>query len=215
MSYRINRAIGYGMPFSQFEELCILPRGNADVSDVLYETFKNLYDADLTVDDKIYRALFYGDGLKPSTILDPKLLNLEFRGTEIGHAIELFELVSTPDETTDIIFFPNLNFRRRWYRTDDDIDFAFERFRDSPDGADTEPQDYTKYVKFGHYPFTNDIMDYNGNPLKWDHYMSTLHSRDDWLPGIPSEIRWYLTQFGVMLNEGVNQLRPVFAQWWN
>jgi hypothetical protein len=31
---------------------------------------------------------------------------------------------------------------------------------------------------------------------------------------VPGEIRWYMTKHRILTNEGVNELRPVLAQWW-
>lgn len=224
MSYRINRAMGYGMPYEQFKDVCILPKDNDDVLDgvlnVLYNAFEKLTDADLTVDDKLYRALFYGDGVKPAPVLQTRLLAEDFtrvsnKPCTIGKAEDLFVTVTTPDETTDIIFFPNLYFRKKWYRWDDELDYAFEQWRSgSGDRSSAQgPQDFTIYTEYGHHPFSYDIMDINGNPLKWE--PARLNQHSNWIPAVPSEIRWYLTQHGIMFNEGVNQLRPVVAQWWS
>lgn len=204
--------MGYGLPFAKFEELCILPKHKDGIGESLYDAFSALTDADLTIDDKFTRALIYGDGPKPSIIIEPRLLKTDITNFEIGSAIELYKMVSTPDRTTDVIFFPNLYYRTKWYRWDDDLDYAFERYNVIKED-EVLPRDFTKYTKFGHYPYTNDIMDLNGNPVNWDHYNIDL--RSDWVPGIPSEIRWYLTQHGIMLDEGVNQLRPLIAQWWD
>lgn len=217
MGYRIHRAMGWGMPINKFEDFYTGPADEYGVTESLYELFNKLTDADLTVDDYVYRALFYGDGLKPHPICQKRLLAAEYNSDirdydKIGSATDLFAFVSTPDETTDVIFFPNLYYRSRWCRWDDDLDFAFERYRSNND--DNEPRDFTRYVRFGHYPWTNDLMDINGNPVHWDHY-TALNQRTDWLAAVPSEIRWYLTQYGVMTQQGVNELRPVIAQWWS
>lgn len=213
MSYRIHRAMGWGMPHSQFKELCLINEDEHD--DGIYDVFGKLTDEDLTVDDKLYRALFYGDGLKPYPIFQKRLLTTEFdtrdNPSPTGRAEDLFEWICTPDETLAILFFPNLLQRKKWYRWDDDLDYAFEAQRGEDEGA---PRDFIKYTRFGHYPWANELMDHDGNPLAWQHY-TVLGRRDDWLPAVPSEIRWYLTQHGIMNQSGVNQLRPMIAQWWS
>lgn len=220
MSYRIHRGMGWGMPIARFDELCQLPKDEDGATESLYKAFSRLTDEDLTVDDKIYRALFYGDGLKPYPILQKRLLATGYDTYGVdpspaGRATDLFEFVSTPDETTDVIFFPNLYHRSKWYRWGDDLDYAFERFRDGDaNEALRAIRDFIRYTKFGHYPWTNDLMDHDGNPLEWQHY-TLLDKRDDWLPAVPSEIRWYLTQHGIMDHAGVNELRPLIAQWWS
>lgn len=218
MSYRIHRAMGWGMPYGRFAELTTIRRRLMD-GETLYGTFDRLRDEDLTVDDKLYRALFYGPGQKPYPIFQKRLLATGFdehgkKPSKAGKASDLFTYVSTPDETTDIIFFPNLWYRSKWYRWDDDLDCVFEQHRNTGDDNLDEPRDFTTYTEFGHYPWTNSIMSMDGDPIAWDHY-TLLKRRDDWLPAVPSEIRWYLTQHGILDREGVNQLRPVIAQWWS
>lgn len=217
MSYRIHRGMGWGMSIARFDELCQLPKDEDGVTESLHTAFTRLSDEDLTVDDKIYRALFYGDGLKPYPILQKRLLATGYDTYGVdpspaGRATDLYTFVSTPDETTDVMFFPNLWYHSKWYRWDDDLDYAFERYRD--DDNDGSPRDFTKYVRFGHYPWQNSLMDCNGDPCEWQHY-TLLNKRDDWLPAVPSEIRWYLTQHGIMDHAGVNELRPLVAQWWS
>lgn len=217
MGYRIHRAMGWGMPYIRFEELCLIKDDDGS-SEAVYSVLNKLTDGDLTVDDKLYRALFYGNGLKPYPIHQKRLLatGYDTYGAEpspTGHATDLYTTVSTPDETTDIIFFPNLWYRSKWYRWDDDLDYAFERTRDA-DEDKCGPRDFTTYTNFGHYPWTNELMSENGDPLPWEHF-TVLKRRSDWLPAVPSEIRWYLTQFGILDGNGVNQLRPVIAQWWS
>ena len=209
MSSHICRAMGYGMAFEKFEELCILPKHKDGVGESIYETFSKLTDADLTIDDNVTKVLMYNGGPRPPHISEPRLLWAE---NKVGHATELYELVSPADGPTDIIFFPNLYFKTKWYHWDDDLDYAFERYTIEEDRF--VPRDVVKYTKFGYYPFSYDIMDLNGNPLNYD-YHGKLGLRNDWVPGIPSEIRWYLTQFDIMLHEDVNQLRPLIAQWWD
>lgn len=217
MSYRIHRAMGWGMPYTQFEELCLVKDEDGS-GEAVYSVLSKLTDADLTVDDRVYRALFYADGIKPYPIIQKRLLATKYDGHSLplspaGAPADLFEIISTPDETTDIIFFPNLYYRDKWFRWDNELDYAFEKIRD-PDEDKCGPRDFTTYTKFGHYPWTNDLMDVNGIPVAWDHF-TNLSKRQDWLPAVPSEIRWYLTQFDIMDNQGVNQLRPLIAQWWS
>lgn len=217
MGYRIHRAMGWGMPYTRFEELCLVKDEDGS-GEAVYSILSKLTNEDLTVDDNLYRALFYGDELKPYPIFQKRLLatGYDVHGEEpskAGRATDLYTTVSTPDETTDIIFFPNLWYRSKWYRWDDDLDYAFERTRDI-DEDKCDPRDFTTYTRFGHYPWTNELMSANGDPIPWDHF-TLLKRRSDWLPAVPSEIRWYLTQFGIMDREGVNQLRPVIAQWWS
>lgn len=230
MSYRIYRAMGWGMPYERFKNISFIPD-----DDDLYDHFSKLTDQNLTVDDKIYRALFYGDGPRSFPIIQKRLLATGYDDgntrTPAGPATDLFATVSTPDDTTDVIFFPNLYYRKKWYRWDNELDYSFELYRSEADdyswkesqqskrtvldsNIDNGPRDFTKYVSFGHYPWTNSIMDLSGNPLPWNDNYCNLNTIE-WLPDIPSEIRWYLTQYGVLDQKGVNMLRPIVAQWWS
>ena len=209
--------MGWGMPSKRFDELCLV-RDEDGSCEALDSVLSKLTDSDLTVDDKLYRALFHGDGLKPYPILQKRLLATGYddKGQEpspAGRATDLYTLVSTPDETTDIIFFPNLWYRSKWYRWDDDLDYAFEQYRDDGNN-DGYPRDLTTYGSFGPHPWTNELSDLDGNPIKWENH-TLLAKRTDWMPAVPTEMRWYLTQHGILLNDGVNQLRPVIAQWWS
>lgn len=210
--------MGWGMPYKQFEELCLVKDEDGS-GEAVYSVLNKLTDDDLTVDDKLYRALFYGEGLTPYPIFQKRLLATDYdvfgkEPSKAGNAADLFAAVSTPDETTDIIFFPNLWYRSKWFRWDDDLDYAFEQHRNTGDDNLDEPRDFTTYTEFGPYPWTNSLMSIDGDPIAWDHY-TLLKRRSDWLPAVPSEIRWYLTQFGIMDRDGVNQLRPMIAQWWS
>ena len=207
--------MGWGMPFERFSEMCLI-KHDGGAYHALDEVFGQLEDADLTVDDKLYRSLFYGEGRKPRPILQKRLLATRYdaNGQEpspAGLGTDLYTTVTTPDETTDIIFFPNLRYRKKWCRWDDDLDYVFEQYRD---GIDSEPRDFTVYGSFGHYPWTNELSDLDGNPIPWEDH-TALANRTDWMPAVPTEIRWYLTQHGILFNDGVNQLRPVVAQWWS
>lgn len=224
MGIRIKRSIGWGMPWTQFVELCSAPDKN-NVYEWLDEVFDKLTDEDLTVDDAVYKALFYGDSAtRPSMILQKRLLATKFEGfgkepSPAGRAEDLFTVTWNGDDIAHIVFYPTLAMRAKWYRSDDDMDYAFEAIRgENGEPAESEEgygaRDITVYRRYGHYPWSNYIMDHAGNPLPWEHY-ALLNKRNDWAPGVPSEIRWYLTQHGIMYNQGVNQLRPIVAQWWS
>ncbi len=224
MGIRIKRSIGWGMPWDQFVELCTAPDKD-DVSEWLYDTFGALTDQDLTVDNDVYRALFYGTAeARAPMILQKRLLATQFEDFgrapgPTGRAEDLFSITWEGDEYKDIIFYPNLQTKSKWYRYDDDMDYVFESVRgeagepgECEEGYDI--RNFTVYKRYGHYPWSNYIMSHDGTPLQWEHY-ALLNKRDDWVAGVPSEIRWYLTQHGIMYNEGVNKLRPIVAQWWS
>lgn len=223
MSYRLHRAMGWGMPWDQFKSLCLLrSEDEDDVSELLSEKFNGLTDADLTVDcneQRVIDALSYNGTARPSKIMERRLLSRNYTdyGTEptyIGSADDLYTLVMNPDATTDIIFFPNLNYRKKWYRYSDDMDYMFEQHRESDDEpGDADCRDFTKYTQFNPYPFITYIANLQGDPIKYE-YFGDLKHRTDWMPAVPSEIHWYLQRFEILDRQGICQLRPVIAQWW-
>jgi hypothetical protein len=225
MGIRIKRSIGWGMPWAQFVELCNAPDKN-DVSEWLYDTFHNLKDKDLIADSKVYSALINGDAVRYApSILQKRLLAKKFtmkinESVELGSAVDLFDTVyNGGDDNIAIIFYPSLHYRSKWYRSDDDIDYAFESVRgDNGEPAYSEEgysaRDFVVYKRYGHYPYSNYITTLDGTPVEWDHY-ALLNKRDDWIAAVPGEIRWYLTQHDILDFTAVNQLRPIVAQWWS
>ncbi|SCW95975.1 hypothetical protein [Ancylobacter rudongensis] len=224
MSYRIHRGIGYGMPWAKFNELTALPRDENGASESLYSVFGSATDEQLTVPDEHYKELFYGESRRP-VILEKRLLSETFTNggrekAEIVSGHQLFQIVSTPDDTEHVMFFPNADYGRRWYRWDDMLDYQFEAYRDSVPEGDVvsrgdscPPRDFANYLPYGHYPFANDLMLADGTPVAWNHF-TIVERHPEWLPAVPSEIRWYLQKLGVLTDAGVNELRPLLAQWW-
>lgn len=226
MSYRINRAMGWGMPWPMFEKLCLLPTHKHDAYEALSARFADVTGDDLTVPNEVHTTLFHANGpVRAPIIFEKQLLALEYtdgdrKTVKLGPATDLYEIVHNTDKLTDIVFFPNLAIKKRWCRFDDDMDYAFEQWsikqrgkKLGDRGAQSGPRDFTIYTGYGHYPWANNLMLADGTPVAWDHF-TTVEEHPEWLPAVPSEIRWYLTKLGVLFNEGVNELRPVIAQWW-
>ena len=218
MGIRIHRSMGYGMPWALFEELNTLPHDDDGAAESIHSVFSKLTDADLTIDDESYKRCFYTANVPP--ILEKRLLAEKFTNggreeTTLGRPHQLFDIAMSPDEIEHILFFPNLNYAGQWYRNDDGLDYAFEQYRDGDGsrGSSCEPRDFVKYLGYGPYPFTNYLMLEDGSPVPWDYYWE-VERHPEWLPAVPSEIRWYLTRHGVLDNAGVNKLRPLIAQYW-
>lgn len=223
MGTHIERAMGWGMTWEAFQALTTL-----DMSDrkpyednKLYSTFNAATDEMLTV-PKAERG-WEAPGL---AMVELRLLSQTFtdygrREAKIGRAEELFSAVGS-DDTTHVLFYPSLLQRQRWYRRNDDLDYAFEQARhlfdeSAPDGLGEvrDPRNFVAFPKFGFYPWANDLMDkLTGEHVPWDHF-TLLEQRTDWAPAVPKEIRWYLKKLNVMDDNGINQLRPMIAQWWD
>jgi hypothetical protein len=217
MGVRIHRAMGWGLPWFKFEELTSISRGPDGGCDFLQYRFEELTDADLTVDDESYSRFFNQRHVMP--IFEKRLLSKTYtdggrRPAVLGNASDLFCSVGC-DETEHVIFFPSLYYREKWYRYDDDMDYAFERWRDGEGrGEHSEPRDFYSYVEYGHYPWTNYVMLEDGTPTPWEHFLE-VNKHPEWVPAVPCEIRWYLTKHNILKDDGVNQLRPIVAQWWS
>lgn len=235
MGIRIHRAIGWGLEWNRFEELTTLGCEAHETDDALRAAFDNARPEDLVVPMSIRDQAFYaGPGPRRSIMIDNNLLALDFEfddteteadedGKErrkrippkLARPDDLFTTVSDPDNTQAVMFFPNASEAKRWYRFDDMLDYQFEALRDGRDG-DPTPREIIEWPKFGHYPYSNHLMDpRDGSPLAWDVFWRLDETYPDgWAPDVPSEIRWYLPKLGVLDDAGVNQLRPILAQWW-
>lgn len=216
MGYRIHRAIGWGIDFKKMQKHCLV---DLNEEDGLYGFFNKFSDKDLTISKEESRVVW--DTKNVYSILERRLLSKNFtsygtiKATGIGQASDLFEQIMNPDKTYGFVFFPSLYQKKKWFRYDDDMDYAFERWRskDVTRMNDDGPRDFIKYVAYGHYPWTNFLMDRVGNPVPWEPFYE-LQQKPEIVPQVPYEIRWYLKKMEILDDTGVNELRPVVAQWW-
>lgn len=211
MSYRIRRAIGYGMPIKKFDELATLPVHEDGKVESMYKVFASLPASEYVIPKETYQEHFYD---KTKNLIFYQNL-LKINDGEVGSPQNLFEYVGNPDYNTDILFFPTLYYRKRWFNYDNYCDYAFEQYREGTKRGDQQdPRDFVKYIEYGHYPWTNSLMLADGSKVDWDHY-TVVEEHPEWLPAVPEEIRWYLKKLNVLDDTGVNELRPILAQWWS
>lgn len=232
MGIRIHRAMGWGM---SIDKLVLNYKGPLDTehSHGVYEVTNGLYnlfdDADVNseafnVPEEVCQHSFRNkankDGMAQCFITEPHLLSV--RSTDYGRipfapgaASKLFDFIGY-DDYTDIVFYPDLHTQSSWRRYNDDLDYFFEQWRGDDVSRDAEPEirDFVKYIPYNPYPYSNNLMNLEGGHEDWERF-TELRKRPDLVPAVHSSIRWYLTKLGVMDNEGVNQLRPVIAQWWS
>ncbi len=220
MGIKINRATGYGMPWKTFQDLAqsasALAASGAGVS--FYDRFTEKFNAltaeqlFMTKEERRLRVEHGPYALEPHLLA--KNVTMGGRNTpEFGRAESLYQLVMNPDYITDIIFFPNVMYANAWHRSDSTIDYMFQRFGQGVDVH--ECSDFTRYVRHGVFPYDKFLVDKNGSPLSYQENCLDYEDEESGIRGaIPQEIRWYLTKFGFLNDAGVDELRPVVAQWW-
>lgn len=232
MSYRIHRVMGWGMTWNDFEMATTLDCEGHETSDALDRVLSAATDEDLTV-PKDVRSLSWSTR-HVNAIFDDRLLALDIdfieevvEGTDgavvrervppkLAQGNDLCTVTMTPDDLLHVIFFPNATTAKRWTHFDNDLDYAFEQYRDGDPGRDGGvPRDFAHFMRFNPYPFTSFLMDKDGKPLEWQMFSQLDEAYPDgWFPAVPSEIRWWTQKLGIFDDAGVNKLRPILAQYW-
>jgi len=206
VGFRINTAIGYGMPIGLFNFHFNPQTSNKEYSraDTLYDlinespdVFKNIPDDQSILDDLKEHGYGYSlFGIIPFEDEIPKMF----------HYIS----INAPEY---IIFMPSAYLAGKWYRWDDDIDYAVTRLSDDDLGTKVT------MCQYGFYPFTNDVRSIETNRrIKWD---SSMMARTDGtrpeniIPDVPLILRYWLRKLDIMAHDGINELRPMHAVWWD
>jgi hypothetical protein len=145
MSYRIHRAMGYGMPWKTFKEA---------IPDMDSEKLEEAFNKDFGV------LKPSGSELSHAERMDLAELSIPYFNT--GTFSHLYKEIGNPDYNTDIVFFPGDKFDT-WFRANDDLDYAFELWRYG-ENEPIEPRDFVRYLNEGHYPYDNLPRLENGNP---------------------------------------------------
>lgn len=225
MGIRIHRVMGWGLDWNRFEMISTLPCEGHETSEVLYDVMRKATSADLTVPEDFRKMTWNSTGI--NSIIEPVLLarDLNFRERrgkakqkpKLAAPNELYHLVMDCDNTHAVVFLPSALFIKIWYHYTDDLDYYFEQYREgAAKSADTNMRDVLETMKFGPYPFGNLLMDpRTGEPLEWDsfHRLDKTYP-NGWAPGVPSELRWWVKKLGILDDAGVNELRPMLAQYW-
>ena len=205
--------MGYGMPWDRFAALCPLPIGPDGLWGALDASLGAATPEAMTVprEDR-YEVTALGH--RRLRVLGPHLLAVGFGlgtwvPTEFGEARALCAIVGDGDSDDHVLFFPSVDLAARWHRVDDDLDYAFERWRGGPG----EPRGFARYADAAFHPHEGERMDGTGRSLapapgSWD-------AQDPGAaPAVPAEIRWYLPRLGILDLPGTLELRPLIAQWW-
>jgi hypothetical protein len=195
LGFRINTAIGWGMPMGDFQRLCRIPGLPARPGDEWSEVME--------------AALAHTSGLKP-----PRW-PLPTTGAD-DTCFDLIDLIGY-DEYSDIILYPSIDEARKWRRRNDDIDYAMLWGPRGP-GDHEVPLDRVDYLVTGLHPYGDLRMNRDGSestrPQDDDQRWSW--ERDpDLLPGVPMTLRHWTLHSGLLDMEGVARLRPMRATWWS
>ncbi|WP_315922419.1 hypothetical protein [Mesorhizobium sp. SP-1A] len=227
MGSAFYNAIGYGMPWHDFENEVILDCEAHKTKQVFENIFDSATDEMLTVPLEEHNKVWYGTDPIPS-FSELRLLSKTYtdgnrKPADIGRAEDLYQLVFGPDDRDPrhIIFFPNLTYRKEWCRRSDYLDQMIERWRPGMTEDNWRPEDRIRYLNEGFDVFCHYIMEPDGTPIRMDDYRFPITPEEQrWkenlkvVPQIPSEIRWYLKKLGIMNDAGINKLRPIIAYWW-
>lgn len=217
MGSKLYRTIGWGMPWADFRQCQRVSRDGNDIEEALYDLFDATTPEELTVPETVRKASFTRPGNSASRILDPHLLASTFTipgetPTAYEPARSLYAVPGNMDHSTLIVFFPNAHQAKKWKHCDDDVDYAFEIWRDgNTPPAMVEPRDVTVWPPIGFYPWNDSFMHADGTPL----LPGPDGERDEnAIPSIPAEIRWYVAKLGILDDADILRLRPIMAQWW-
>jgi hypothetical protein len=195
MGIKLNKAIGYGMPYSRFVEKTLLPINKSDYA----------------FSDEVFMAV-------EEALTDTKDIPFCAVGpiTDSGGLLDLITFAGNCDAVDHVIFYPTIGWEKRWHHRDNDVDYVFASGH-VPLGdwnAFDLPSEFT-YLPKGIYPFANLRMDADGKPVE-------RPKDDDWgwerdptlLPGIPEAMRHYMTTYGIFDLSGIADLRPIRGMWW-
>ena len=198
MGYRIHKSIGWAMQEKQFLELS----GLKDLEE-FEDKFSSLPLETFHVSSEKRKELF--SKKSSPVIFETDLLNSYSSDM-------LYAFASDVDcVQSHIIFYPTAQIKEKWYRADDDIDYAFEVHC-----LDDTSNDF-KYIKISHYPW-NKYYSYNdGTTFEYKDSFEVTEALREYkiIPAIPEEIKWYLSQGNILKEKDIIKLRPLIAKWWS
>jgi hypothetical protein len=213
MGIRIHKMIGWGMPAKVFEENVGFEVEDDDFQESLWDKLDSIKE--LTMPDKWVDKVFADwkgfvaepDLLAKTFRLDPEKPCTEF----LRDASELCQGVSDYDEPVDVhLFLPSGLHYESLYRWDNTLDYV-ECTHDLSTGkfADDTAAYLLTELKQNPYPWNNDFMDEEGKQVQ-----DTWRTKPGLVPRPPAELRWWLTETGVLREGAWKLLRPYYARWW-
>jgi hypothetical protein len=177
------------MPYGEFVESCLIDMTPDD--DCLHDAL------DDHLPDK--GPIYYGGPLREYELgTSSKVLADGVRLTSLIH------IIGSGDDRDHVLFIPNSDLAKKWYRFDDDIDWYL-----AMNYEEETLQSQIDYLPRGNLnPFWDEYMDGNGVRV-----MSKV-KLDGLQHGVPDILRWWLTEYNILALPGVGKLRPMRAQWW-
>lgn len=214
MGTRIHKAIGWGLTGEQFAENI----GFEIVDDDLEETLCDKLDAikTLTVPERSVVKIFEE---WRGFIAQPNLLakNFYFDDSKpvdhIDSASDLYIPVANFDEPPTLHLFLPSAIHLHLHRRDNTLDYV-EATHDLLLGAfvDDPASFHTVELKQNPYPWNSQFMNAETGEQVSDPYYGSKKS--NLVPQPPPEIRWWLTETGIIKPDAWKLLRPYYAMWW-
>lgn len=190
MGIRIHKVMGWGILLGKRDFRAIR---------------EHLWENDLS--DSVGALMESALGCMPESDRQRMHLRLEIKfDTDHAKLEQCVRLVEHPFESERgvAVFVPPQYASRRWYRYDDDIDYAQEMSRNIKDPM----QDSVVWLRGGPYPYIASWMHEDGTPREHEACMLDLYP--DAIPSVPIALRILAEHVGL----DWRLLRPVLVQWW-
>ncbi len=215
MGIRIHKAIGWGLTGEQFRENIGFEIVDDDLEETLSDKLHSIKT--LTVPERSVAKIF--DEWR-GFITEPNLLATEFsldnpkrKPKTISDASSLHHAVSDYDQPTDVHLFLPSALYLNMHRSDNTLDYV-EGTHDLKTGEfanDPTPYRFVE-LKQNPYPWGQQFMDpETGEQVR---EASRYDEKNSLAPQPPPEVRWWLTETGILKPGAWKLLRPYYALWW-
>ena len=203
MGMRIHKAIGWGMSNELFTQNIGFEPG-----DDLYETFNEKLDSITSLSFPSSKVSDVFPDWK-GYVFQKNLLAKDFDETSfVKNASDLSIIVMNPDKILMTLFLPSATYLKM-YRRDDTLDYI-ENTHDLSTG------------RWADEPADNVIVELKQNPYYWGNIWMTEDGQQviktepyaSYVPAPPFELRWWLTETGILKPDAWKHLRPYYAKWW-
>lgn len=213
MGTRIHKAVGWGLTNEQFEENIGFEIVDGDLNETLWAKLHSIKE--LIVPERSVVKIF--DEWR-GVIVEPNLLAAEFRfanpsSKTSGDAHLLYIPVSNHDDPISLHLFLPSALCLGLHRSDNTLDYIEETHDLTTGKYADNPSDFLVVeLKQNPYPWNSQFMDPETGEQKGSPYPD---ERASLVPQPPPEIRWWLTETGVLKPDAWKLLRPYYARWWS